>query len=225
VPPLDTWAHKIDPRHTALLVVDVQNDFCAPDGLIGKEGRDVSEARRVAEGLPAFIAAAREAGALVVFIRSVYTTEGNMYLSDSWLEHAARRRPGGYTRIPACAAGSWGGDFYGDVRPQPYEPIVSKHRYSGFHNTDLDTILRAHGVRTLVMTGVATNVCVETTARDGFMRDYYIVMVADGTAAYSSREHEMALENIDRYFGQVSTVAEITQTWLQRNDRPVRSTA
>jgi ureidoacrylate peracid hydrolase len=223
VPPLDSLRRKVDVHHAALIVVDVQNDFCAHGGLLATEGRDVTDAQRAADRLPEFIASARQAGALVIFIRSVYTTEGNLYLSDSWLEHAARRRPGGYTRIPACAAGSWGGDFYGDVRPQPNDPVVSKHRYSGFYNTDLDTILRANGIRTLVMTGVATNVCVESTARDGFMRDYYVVLVEDGTASYSSEEHKMAVSNIDRYFGQVSSIAQITAIWREQNDKKLRA--
>jgi len=223
VTPLDTLQKKVDPRHAALLVVDVQNDFCAHGGLLATEGRDVTDAQLASKRLPQFIADARAAGALVVFIRSVYTTEGNLYLSDSWLEHAARRRPGGYTKLPACAAGAWGGDFYDDVRPLPTDPVVSKHRYSAFHNTDLDTILRAHGIRTLIMTGVATNVCVETAARDGFMRDYYIVMVEDGTASYSIEEHRMAISNIDRYFGQVSSIAEISRIWAEQTHQKLRA--
>ena len=216
VPPLDSFWRKVDPRHSALLVVDVQNDFCAQGGLIASEGRDISDAQAAAERLPMLLAVARSSGVLVVFIRSVYSTENNFYLSDSWLEHAARRRPGGYTRIPACAAGSWGGDFYGAVRPESNEPVITKHRYSGFYNTDLDTVLRANGIRTLVMTGVATNVCVETTARDGFMRDYYVVLVEDGTASYSKEEHDMAVSNIDRYFGQVFSIAEMMSAWQEQ---------
>ena len=68
-----------------------------------------------------------------------------MYLSDSWLEQAARTRKGSYTRREVCALGSWEGDFYGDIHPEPGEPIVTKHRYSAFYNTDLDLILRSHG--------------------------------------------------------------------------------
>jgi ureidoacrylate peracid hydrolase len=73
------------------------------------------------------------------------------------------------------------------------------------------------------MTGVATNVCVESTARDGFMRDYYIVLVEDGTASYSSEEHKMAISNIDRYFGQVSSISEITTIWREQNDKKLRA--
>jgi ureidoacrylate peracid hydrolase len=114
-----------------------------------------------------------------------------------------------------CAEGSWEGDFYGDVRPRPGDPIVTKHRYDAFYKTDLETILRANGVRTVVMTGVSTNVCVETTARAAFIRDYYVVLVADGTAAYSTEEHDKSLKDIDRFFGEVTTIAALRAIWEQ----------
>jgi len=116
VQPVNGLREKVDPRHTALVVIDMQNDFIADEGLIAREGRDVSQAKQMAEHLPKLIKAARAAGVFVVFVRNVYTSEQNLYLSDVWLEQAARKRAGGYTRIPVCAAGSWGGDFYGDVR-------------------------------------------------------------------------------------------------------------
>jgi ureidoacrylate peracid hydrolase len=213
VRPLGTLNEKVAPHHTALVVIDMQNDFLAPGGLVAKDGRDLGEAQSMAARLPRLIAAARAAGVLVIFVRNVYSSERNLYMSDAWLEQAARKRAGGYTRIPVCAEGSWGGDFYGDVRPQPGDPIVTKHRYSAFHNTDLDTILRANGIRTMVLTGVVTNVCVEPTAREGFVRDYYIVAVGDGTAAYAPADHEMTLSNIDRFFGEVATMATLGEIW------------
>jgi ureidoacrylate peracid hydrolase len=217
VEPLVGLARKVSPSHTALIVIDMQNDFIAPEGLVGRGGRDVSAAQKLAERLPAFIAAARRAGILVVFVRNVYSTDRNFYLSDAWLEQAARKQSGGYTRFPVCAEGSWEGDYYGEVRPQPGDPVVTKHRYNAFHNSDLDTILRANAIRTVVMTGVATDVCVGTTAREAFMRDYYAVMVDDGTATFSPEDHSAALRNFDRYFGEVSTIAEISAIWRGRN--------
>ena len=175
------------------------------------------QAKEMAEHLPKLIKTARAAGVFVVFVRNVYTSEQNFYLSDVWLEQAARKRAGGYTRIPVCAAGSWGGDFYGDVRPEPNDPIVTKHRYSAFYNTDLDTILRANGIRTVVFTGVVTNVCVETSAREAFVRDYYVVVASDGTAAYVQADHDMTLKNIDRFFGEISSIDELTALWPARN--------
>jgi nicotinamidase-related amidase len=90
---------------------DMQNDFIADEGLIAREGRDVSQAKEMAEHLPKLIKTARAAGVFVVFVRNVYTSEQNFYLSDVWLEQAARKRAGGYTRIPVCAAGFLGRRF------------------------------------------------------------------------------------------------------------------
>ena len=214
VTPLRGLANKIEPGHTALIVIDVQNDFCAPGGMMDREGLDLSDAQAMADRLPPLISAARAAGVLVVFVRNVYSSDHNFYLSDTWLEQASRKREGSYTRREVCKADSWEGDFYGDVRPGPRDPVVSKHRFNAFRNTDLDTILRAHGIRTTVFTGVATNVCVETTARDAFMHDYYVVFTTDGTATYSREDHEATLRNIDRYFGELASVAEVEAVWM-----------
>ncbi|HET9716155.1 MAG TPA: isochorismatase family cysteine hydrolase [Pseudolabrys sp.] len=218
VVPLASLRDKVDPRHVALIVIDMQNDFCARGGLVDRGGRDVSAVQDMARRLPVLIESARAAGVLVIFVRSVYTTDDNRYLSDVWLEQAARRQGGGYTQIPVCRDGSWEGDYYGDVRPRPGDVVITKHRYNAFHKTDLDTVLRAKGVRTVVVTGVSTNVCVESTAREGFMNDYYVVLVRDGTAAYSHEEHEMTVRNIDRFFGEVSTIEELREIWSGRND-------
>ncbi len=210
---LTTLRRKVDPGHTALLVVDVLNDFCASGGMMNSEGADLRAVQAMAGRLPALIESARAAGALVVFVRNVYSSERNSYLSDVWLEQALRRRGDSYTTRDVCPASSWEGSFYGDISPLPSDPIVTKHRFSAFYNTDLDTILRANGIRTLVMTGVATNVCVETTAREGFVRDYYIVFLSDGTACYSDEDQATTLSVIDRLFGEVTTVGEVAGIW------------
>jgi ureidoacrylate peracid hydrolase len=213
VRPLGTLAEKVAPRHTALIIVDMQNDFCAEGGLVHKAGRNIAELQKVGARLPAFIAAARAAGNLIVFVRCVYSSEANLYMSDVFLEQAARQRSGAGTQYPMCQEGTWQGDFYGEVRPQPGDVVVSKHRYSAFHNTDLDLILRSHGVRTVVLTGVLTNVCVETTAREAFIRDYYVVLVEDGTASCLPEDHAMTLKNCERFFGVVSPMRELTGIW------------
>jgi ureidoacrylate peracid hydrolase len=199
--------------HTALLVIDMQNDFCAEGGMMHSEGLNLSYVQSMAKRLPQLIEAAREAGVFVVFVRNVYSTPTNWYLSDPWLEQADRRRKGSYTDREVCADGSWNGDFYDEIRPLDTEPIVTKHRFSAFHNTDLDTILRANGIKTVVATGVATNVCVETTVRDAFVRDYYVLVVEDGTGTYSVEEQESSLRTIDRYFGEVVSLEQLIKLW------------
>jgi ureidoacrylate peracid hydrolase len=112
-----------------------------------------------------------------------------------------------------CEDGTWQADFYGDVRPGHGDITISKHRYSAFHNTDLDLVLRSHGIRTVVLTGVLTNVCVETTAREAFVRDYYVVLVEDGTASCQPEDHAMTLRNIERFFGVVSSTQALEAIW------------
>lgn len=213
VPMLETLADKVQPAHTALIVIDMQNDFCAKGGLVDCGGRDVSAAQEMAARLPALIESARKSGVLVVFVRSLYSMEKNVFLSDVWLEQAARRQGGGYTLTPVCGDGTWNGDYYGDIRPLPGEIVVTKHRYSAFQSTDLELILRSNGIRTTVITGVSTNVCVETAARDSFLRDFYTVLVGDATAAYSAEEHNTTLKTIDRFFGEVTSIAELQALW------------
>lgn len=217
VAPLTTLAEKVRASHSALIVIDMQNDFCASDGFVAHGGRDVSHAQKMAERLPALIEHARSAGVLVVFVRCSYSSDDNRYLSDVWLEQAARRQGGGYTLTPVCQDGASGSEYFGGIRPAMGDIVVTKHRYSAFHGTDLDMILRAHGVRTVVLTGVSTHVCVETAARDAFVRDYYTVVVGDGTAAYSQQEHETALKLIDRFFGEVVSIADLRPLWPLRN--------
>src|SRR5262249_28749163 len=102
-------------------------------------------------------------------------------------------------------------DFGGGVSDR------DKNRYSAFYNTDFYTIFSANGIRTLVFTGVVTNVCVETSAREAFVRDYYVVVVSDGTAAYVAADHDMTLKNIDRFFGEIASMDELTAVWPARN--------
>jgi ureidoacrylate peracid hydrolase len=212
VKPLFGLEEKVAPSHSALIVIDMQNDFCAKDGFVDRCGRDVSIASKVAGNIAPLIERARRTGVLVVFVRCHYSTDRNSFLSDVWLEQAARKQGGGYTSLPVCSEGTWGADFYG-VHPEPGDAIVTKHRYSGFHNTDLDMILRANGIRSIVLTGVTTNVCVETTARDGFVRDYYVVTVEDGTGAYSPEEHLNSIKTLDRFFGEVTQVQRLMDIW------------
>lgn len=114
-----------------------------------------------------------------------------------------------------CQQGDWGFELCPGIGPQnsSHEIIIRKHRYSGFVNTELDLILRSRGIQTVVMTGVATNVCVESTARDAFMRDYFVVLLQDCCATYSKEEQEATLKNIDTYFGEVVSSKELAALW------------
>lgn len=224
VPLLSNLEQKVQPHHTALLVVDMQNDFCAEGGLVHKAGRDITELQKVGARLPMFIDAARAAGCLIIFVRSIYSSNNNLYMSDVFLEQAARQRSGAGTEYPMCQEGTWQADFYGDVRPKNGDAIVSKHRYSAFHNTDLDLILRSHGIRTVVLSGVLANVCVETSAREAFVRDYYVVLPGDGTASCAAEDHAMTLRNVERFFGVVTSTDALMAVWNAPTEAILRAT-
>jgi ureidoacrylate peracid hydrolase len=124
--------------------------------------------------------------------------------------------------LSTCREGTWGAELYAGISPLPTERVVIKHRYSAFINTDLNTVLKARNIQSVLVCGVATNVCVETTARDAYMYDYYVTMIDDCSAAYETKLHLGTLENMRRHFGLVASSQEIIDTW---RDLPTKQTA
>jgi ureidoacrylate peracid hydrolase len=202
---LRTLAEKVHPANAALVVVDVQNDFCHDEGAFARMGRDVEPLRAMVPRLQELIDAAREASVPVIFLAY---TQNDATESDVLVEQRSRGRAG----LPYCREGTFGVELY-EVAPKPGEPVIAKHRYSGFIGTELDVILRSTGRRTLVMTGIATNGCVEATARDGFMHDYYIVLVDDCCACYSAELHQATLTNCRDAWGVVATSDDLLGIW------------
>jgi ureidoacrylate peracid hydrolase len=198
-----TLPELIRPANTAVIVVDVQNDFCRAEGALGQAGQPTGAAMEMIPNLQALLAAARAAGTHVVFIQTIHEAATD---SEAWAWRL-RGEVGG-----CCRKNTWGAEFT-EVAPLPDEPVVIKHRYSAFINTRLDSVLRTLKVENLIMTGVSTNVCVESTARHGFMLDYNIVFMSDCTAAYSAEEHEGALYNMRTHFGVVATSDEVVGAW------------
>ena len=204
---LRTLEEKVNPKHAALIVVDIQNDFCHDDGLLARKGRDMSLGYQMMPRLIHFVSEARKQKLAIIFTQHI---NSDWTLSPAAIEQRERLFPGVSENV--CQEGSWGAKFY-KIKPQPSEFVVVKHRYGAFVDTNLDLILRSKGIKSLIITGVATNACVESTARDGFMRDYYIVFLSDCTAAPLVEFHETTLRNIDRYFGVVVTSDEVVAAW------------
>ena len=196
----------LSPEWAAVLVVDVQNDFCHERGAMSRLGSDMGAVQSSVRALAGFLDEARRVGVPVIFIA---THHGEWTNSQVWLTRGPRS--GG----EICAAGSWGAEFY-QIAPVAGEPVVVKHRYSGFVGTDLEVILRAKERRSVLITGVSTNVCVESTGRDAYMRDYHLVVVDDCCGAFANAEHEATLHNVRRYFGRVLNSREIASHWRAR---------
>lgn len=203
---LRSLQEQVHPGHSALVVVDVQKDYCAADGLLAiRSGQDMSPIRETMPNLNHLIQDARDNGVLVVWVRVAATMRA---LQPN---HRTVREDG---HGLLAAKGSEGARFDDDVTPPlPGELIVTKLNYDGFYQTPLDAMLRAEGIKTLVMAGFTTNVCVESTARHGYFKGYYIVLASDCAAAPDPAEHQAAVRNISRYFGRVATGKEIASAW------------
>lgn len=213
---LTTLPQKIDPQWAALLVIDMQNDFCAEGGAFHRSGVDVKPLQAPAKSIIRLVESAHQSKVPVIFIRNVYNTPEGWYLSDVMLEQALRTGNGRYHSIPMCERDSWGGDFYEGIRPSGSDLVITKHRFNAFFNTDLDLVLKNKGIRTVIVCGVLTNVCVESTVRDAFFRDYYIIVPSDCVGTRDEELHRASLRTIATSFGLVVFSEEIRGVWESR---------
>jgi ureidoacrylate peracid hydrolase len=198
---------EVDLAKSAVVVVDMQNAFASRNGMLDIAGADLSGAPRVVGVISQVLAAARRSGMPVVYLQMGYQAD----LSDSggpespnWYKELGIRlmncRP--ELKGKLVTAGTWDFAIVDELAPQPGDIVIVKTRYSGFARTALDAELQARGMRYLFFTGIATNVCVESTLRDAFFLDYWPVLITDATmAAGPPSMQEATLFNIETYFG------------------------
>ncbi len=204
---------KLHPQHCALLIVDVQNEFCDPAGFYAGvpefAASKLASINRMREPLLALLEAARAADCLRIFIRGIYDPA---YLSAPFAEIMNAR--GALGR--ACLEGSWGADYWGPFRPRQSarELEVIKHRNSAFHGTNLAAILREHAVKTAVVTGVATSGCVDSTARAAMFEDFFAVVPSDTTADYVEERYRVHLAKLASGFAAVTNSREVIGAWM-----------
>jgi ureidoacrylate peracid hydrolase len=214
------------PAETALIIVDMQNAYASPGGYIDLAGFDVSGAPPVIEKIKEAASAARAAGMPVIYFQNGWDpdyVEAGGPGSPNWHKSNAlktmRKRPELHGKL--LAKGGWDYELVQGLPPQPGDIIVAKPRYSAFFNTNLDSLLRARGIRSLVFTGIATNVCVESTLRDGFFLEYFGVVLHDAThQAGPAFIKDASLYNIEQFFGWVSSV-DAFRAALQANINPM----
>lgn len=210
---LKTLSEKADPENAALLIIDMQNDFCHTEGAFSRKGYDVGNVQDVIPRIAKLLSEAHSFGVPVIFVKSSYSTDANWYLSEVWLEQKMKNKTNLYVDGPALKPDTWGWQLVDGIKPGPDDAVITKHRYNAFLGTELDLVLRSKGVKSVILTGVATNVCVETTARDAYLRDYYVLFTSDCTASYDLGAHDATLFNIGRYFGEVVSSDAIIKSW------------
>jgi len=204
----------VDPATTAVIVIDMQNAYASPGGYLDLAGFDISGAAAVIRNIKGVLETARGAGLPVIFFQNgwdgAYVEAGgpgspNFHKSNAL--KTMRQRPELEGKL--LARGGWDYELVDDLTPEPSDIVLHKTRYSGFFNSQLDSVLRSRGIRNLVFVGIATNVCVESTLRDGFFLEYFGVVLEDATHQAGPEFLQAAsLYNIEKFFGWVSSVAD-----------------
>jgi ureidoacrylate peracid hydrolase len=211
-------ALSITPERTAVLLVDMQNAFASKGGMLDLAGIDVAEAGQAVANARRLADAARAAGIPVIYLVMGYAPDqsnaGGEDSPNPRKELALclmRERP--ELRGKLLTYGSWDYKIVDALTPHPGELVITKSRYSGFVGTPLDAELRSRGIRTLLMAGIASNVCVESTLRDAYFHEYWPVMIEDATMPAGSPEIQQAtVHNVTTFFGWVATVSDVADT-------------
>ena len=205
---------SIDVVETAVVVVDMQNAYSTPGGYVDLAGFDISGARATIANIKKTLEIARANAMLVVYFQNGWDqdyVEAGGPGSPNWHKSNAlktmRERP--ELQGTLLAKGTWDYAIVEELKPQQGDIVVAKTRYSGFFNTNMDSVLRARGIRKLVFVGIATNVCVESSLRDAFHLEYFGVMLSDATHHLGPpMMQEASIYNVEKFFGWVSTTAD-----------------
>ena len=209
---------KIDPARTAVLVVDMQNSFASKGGMFDLLGLDISGAKSVIAANKKVIEAARAAKMKVVYLLMSYAPDlSNSGGADSpnWQKEFGlvmmRKKPELKGKI--LIRGTWDEAVVDELKPAPKDIIIRKSRYSGFVGTNLDMVLKTYNIKYLVFTGIATNVCVESTLRDAFFREYWPIIVSDAVNnAGPPATQQGTLWNVEALFGWVTNSEDFVRT-------------
>lgn len=195
---------------TALMIIDMQNGFLDEKGSLARIGFPHEALQPAVQGCTRLVEAARHAGTPVIWTRYVYAPgllDGGLLLNE--LVPAMKE-------VGSLVDGTWDAEIIPALVPREDEVVIDKSRPSSFYGTRLEPFLTSLGIRSLVLAGVTTNICVETTARDAGQRDYRTYVVSDATAEYDPARHEHALTTIGFTFGWVTTVDDVVKAWSEQ---------
>ena len=211
-------ALTINPAQSAVIVVDMQNDFGSKGGMFALAGIDISAIRNAIVPTARVLAAARRAHIGIVYLKMAFRRDlldAGSVDGPNMIKHR-RLRVGETISAPDGKASrilirdTWNTDIVPELAPEPDDIAIYKHRYSGFFETDLDSVLKGRSIKSLIFTGCTTSICVESTLRDAMFRDYTCLLLADCTAepGLAGINHEASLLAVQGQFGWVSQSAQ-----------------
>jgi ureidoacrylate peracid hydrolase len=223
---------QIDPCHAAVLVIDMQNAFATTGGMLDLAGVDISGAQNAVTNAARVVASARAVDMSIVYLEVGYpadkSTAGGPFSPNPLKELSLRLA---FDR-PELAGqlltwGTWDFEIVEPLAPAPNDIVIRKSRYSGFAGTELDSVLRTRGIRYLIFTGIASNVCVESTLRDAYFHEYWPLLVEDATMPAGSKEiHAATVYNVEHFFGWVCTTEGLSNALdFANGEAPSRSDA
>ncbi|MEM2273504.1 MAG: cysteine hydrolase [Candidatus Bathyarchaeia archaeon] len=202
---------SVDLLRSSVIVVDMQNVFLSPGGMFDIIGFNVLKFRRIIKPVKNVLDYSRKLGLKIIYLRQAYSPD----LSDSggpespsyWKVRSLvllREKPD--LKDKSSIKGAWGAEIIDEVKPLPEEPVIDKQRYSGFVNTKLEEVLRNMNIKYLFFVGIFLNVCVESTIRDAFFRDFWPIVISDCCEAVGSKyAKNVSLWNISNLFGWTIT--------------------
>lgn len=196
----------IAPKRVALLVIDLQVDFAAPEGAMAQSGADMKAVQAAVGKIAELVDAARTANVPCIFTRAVTSPE-----RQTEIEAEGRARHG--EPVPTiCLAGTHGVTFV-EPRPREGELVITKQRYSIFPGTGLAETLKQRGIDSVIFCGLTTECCVQSSAWDAFERDFHVFIVQDAVAAYEPALHQAALRSLELSGAIVAPVAAFATAW------------
>jgi ureidoacrylate peracid hydrolase len=216
----------IETARTALIVVDMQNDFGSKGGMFDRAGIDITGIQKAVGPTARVLAAARKAGIRVIYLKMAFRpdlSDAGLPDSPSRINHLTHLNVGKTITAPngresrILIRDTWNTDILGELAPESGDVVIYKNRFSGFYQTNLDAILKRLGIRHLVVTGCTTSVCVDSTIRDAVFRDYRCVLLTDCTAEPIG--HDLPRSNHDASILVVRTLLG----WTSSSDEFVRA--
>ena len=203
---------EVDFSRTALIIIDMQNAFGSLGGMFDRVGVPIESIQEAVAPTRVVVDAARRAGVKVVYLKMGFKAD----LSDLRVRGGAHERfferMGVMDGVLTCD--EWGTEILEELTPESGDTVVWKTRFSGFYETELDQVLQDAGITHLIVTGCTTSICVESTVRDAFFRDYHCIVLEDCTAEpmganLSRSNHEATTLLFERVFGSVSRATEV----------------
>ena len=200
---------RLDPKEVGLLVVDMQNGFCHPDGARAKAfGVDaIAMPRAIIPNVVEMMRLCRSAGVRITLTRQVHYPDDQARKRRRIPSHLDRRG----VKLELCWRGTWDSELLDEIKAEvrAEDDIVIKHRASAFYNTPLEAELRIKGIQVLIVTGTTTSFCIDSTIRDAYMRDYDVLVPAECVSDTDQAAHDAVLASVDRFHGVVTTTADI----------------